>query len=300
MLKPMGSMPADLRRHVRYPEDIFMIQSALYQSYHMTNADVFYNKEDLWQVPTIETERGAVTMQPYYTVMRLPGEQKDEFIQMLPFTPKNKDNLSAWMVARSDPEEYGKLLVYQFPKQMLVYGPKQIVGRINQDEIISPQVTLWNQQGSRVIWGTLLVIPIRESLLYVRPLYLQSPEAKIPELKQVIVAYQNRIEMAETLTRALARIFGTGIMSALAPDRLASSATSVIETPADAVDPEASAATASSLTGPLNPNAAAIVAEVRQHWDAADKALTKGDFATYGEEMKKARDAFDRLEKIKK
>ena len=219
---------------------------------------------------------------------------------MLPFTPRLKDNLSAWMVARSDAEHYGQLLVYQFPKQKFVFGPKQIVGRINQDEMISPQVTLWNQQGSRVIWGTLLVIPINESLLYVRPLYLQSPEAKIPELKQVIVAYQNRIEMAETLTRALAKIFGAGDHGALAPDRLASSATSVIETPADAVDPEASAAAAASPVGPLNPNAAAIVAEVRQHWDAAEKALTKGDFATYGEEMKKARDVFDRLDSIKK
>jgi uncharacterized membrane protein (UPF0182 family) len=299
MLKPMSSMPADLRRHVRYPEDIFMLQSALFQSYHMTNPDVFYNKEDQWQVPTIEGDRGAVTMQPYYTVMRLPGEHREEFIQMLPFTPKAKDNLSAWMVARSDPEEYGKLLVYQFPKQLLVYGPKQIVGRINQDEVISPQVTLWNQQGSRVIWGTLLVIPIRESLLYVRPLYLQSPEAKIPELKQVVVAYQNRIEMAETLTRALAKIFGPGIMSALAQDRLASSATSVITTPADAVSPDAANAAATATpVGPLNPSAAAIIAEMRLHYDAADKAMAKNDLVTWAEEMKKAREAFDRLERV--
>ena len=296
LLKPMSEMSADLRKHVRYPEDIFMIQSALFQSYHMTNPDVFYNKEDQWQVPTIEGDRGAVTMQPYYTVMRLPGQNKEEFLQMLPFTPKNKDNLSAWMVARSDAADYGKLLVFQFPKQMTVYGPKQIVGRINQNEDIAPQITLWNQQGSRVIWGTLLVIPIHESLLYVRPLYLQSPEAKIPELKQVIVAYQDRIEMAETLTRALGKIFGSGIMSALAPDRLSSSATSVIETPSDEKAPDGSPLRAT----PLAPGAAAFVAEIRQHWDAANKALEKADFATYGEEMKKARDAFDRLERIKK
>jgi uncharacterized membrane protein (UPF0182 family) len=217
---------------------------------------------------------------------------------MLPFTPKLKENLSAWMVARSDAEHYGKLLVFQFPKQKLVFGPKLIVGRINQDEKISPLVTLWDQQGSHVIWGSLLVIPINESLLYVRPLYLQSSEAKIPELKQVVVAYRGQIEMAETLTRALARIFGASITAALAPDRLPGSATSVIETPAEA----ANAANPASTQTPEAAGATvtALVAEMRGHWDAADKALRAGDFATYGAEMKKARDVLERLERIKK
>ena len=169
-------------------------------------------------------------MQPYYTIMRLPGEKQPEFIQMLPFTPRLKDNLAAWMVARSDGAHYGQLLVFQFPKQKIVFGPKQIVGRINQDQIISPQITLWNQQGSQVIWGTLLVIPINESLLYVRPLYLRSSEGRIPELKRVVVAYQSRIVMAETLTQALGQIFGPGVTAGLAPDRLESTATSVIRT----------------------------------------------------------------------
>jgi uncharacterized membrane protein (UPF0182 family) len=303
LLKPMSAMPADLRRHVRYPEDIFSLQALLFQTYHMTNPQVFYNKEDQWQVPTIDVDRGPTTMQPYYTVMRLPGEKRDEFIQMLPFTPKNKDNLSAWMVARSDPDSYGKLLAFQFPKQKLVYGPKQIVGRINTDEVISPQVTLWNQQGSRVIWGTLLVIPIHESLLYVRPLYLQSPDAKIPQLKQVVVAYQERIEMAETLTRALARIFGPTITAALAPDRLASTATSVIATPdevASGMMPNTMPDASAPPGAPLDANSAALITEIDQHWEAADKALRAGDLAAYGEEMKKARDAFERLKRIRK
>jgi uncharacterized membrane protein (UPF0182 family) len=296
MLQPMSAMSPDLQKHVRYPEDIFRVQASVYQSYHMTNPQVFYNKEDQWQVPMLEAEQGSRPMQPYYTVMRLPGEKHEEFIQMLPFTPRLKENLSAWMVARSDPEQYGRLLVFQFPKQKIIFGPKQIVGRINQDEIISPQVTLWDQQGSRVIWGTLLVIPVNESLLYVRPLYLQSPEGKIPELKQVIVAYQSRIEMAETLTRALARIFGPTITAALAPDRLSSSATSVVQTEPDeakAPDPRAPAAA-------LDATAASLIAEIGAHWDAAEKALRSGDLATYGAEMKKAREAFDRLERIKR
>ncbi len=300
LLQPLATMPAELRKHIRYPEDIFAIQASLYQNYHMTNPQVFYNKEDQWQVPTLDAERGSVTMQPYYTIMRLPGEKHEEFIQMLPFTPKLKENLSAWMVARSDPEEYGKLLVFQFPKQKFVFGPKLIVGRINQDEVISPQISLWNQQGSRVIWGTLLVIPINESLLYVRPLYLQSSEAKIPELKQVIVAYQGRIEMAETLTRALARIFGSSITGALAPDRLSSSATSVVATPA-AEDVAVPAGRAGGGPGaPADSTVASLVAEMRSHFDAADKALRTSDSAAYAEEMKKARDVLDRLERLQR
>jgi uncharacterized membrane protein (UPF0182 family) len=294
MLQPMSSMPADLRMHVRYPEDIFAIQAAMYQSYHMTNPQVFYNKEDMWQIPTIEGERGSVMMQPYYTVMRLPGEKHEEFIQMLPFTPRLKENLSAWMVARSDAEHYGRLLVYAFPKQKFVFGPKLIVGRINQDEFISPQLTLWNQQGSHVIWGTLLVIPIDESLLYVRPLYLQSSEAKMPELKQVVVAYQNRIEMAETLSRALAKIFGPSITASLAVDRLSNNATSVVTTPTDETTPSP------ATVGTSDATVAALVTEMTAHWDAADKALRAGDFAGYGAEMKKARDVLERLNKIKK
>ena len=142
--------------------------------------------------------------------MTLPGETNAEFIQMLPFTPRQKDNLAAWMVARSDGEHYGKLMVFQFPKQKVVFGPRQVVARINQDQVISPQITLWNQQGSEVIQGTLLVIPIEESLIYIRPLYLRPPGGKIPELKRVIVAYQNQIVMEETLELALNRIFPPG------------------------------------------------------------------------------------------
>src|SRR5215831_17559687 len=138
--------------------------------------------------------------------MKLPGEQRTEFIQMLPFTPRAKDNMAAWMVARSDGDHYGHMLVFQFPKQKIVYGPRQIVARINQDQVISPQITLWNQQGSQVIQGTLLVIPIEESLLYVRPLYLRGQGGRIPELKRVIVAYQNAIVMDETLEGALDRL----------------------------------------------------------------------------------------------
>ena len=170
---PMSEMPEDMRTRLRYPEGIFAMQAAVYATYHMTNPSVFYNKEDLWEVPAIDADPRPQMMQPYYTVMRLPGEPQAEFIQMLPFTPARKDNLASWMVARSDGDNYGRMMVFQFPKQKVVFGPRQVVARINQDQVISPQITLWNQQGSEVLQGTLLVIPIEESLIYIRPLYLR-------------------------------------------------------------------------------------------------------------------------------
>jgi uncharacterized membrane protein (UPF0182 family) len=208
LMRPLSEMPEDLRRHVRYPEGIFQIQAAVYATYHMTNPAVFYNKEDQWEAPAVDSGGESRRMEPYYTMMKLPGEQAAEFIQMLPFTPRRRDNLASWMVARSDGEHYGKLQVFQFPKQTLVFGPAQVVARINQDQVIAPQITLWNQQGSQVIQGTLMVIPIEQSLIYVRPLYLRAQTGRIPELTRVIVAYQNRIVMEPTLDLAIARLFG--------------------------------------------------------------------------------------------
>ena len=297
LLRPLGDMPQDLRRHVRYPEEIFKIQAAIYQSYHMTNPQVFYNKEDQWQVPAFEVDRASVPMQPYYTVMRLPGEKQTEFIQMLPFTPRLKENLAAWMAARSDGEHYGRLFVFQFPKQKIVYGPKQIVGLINQDQVISQQITLWSQGGSSVIWGTLLVIPVNESLLYVRPLYLRSSEGRIPELKRVIVAYQNRIVMAETLTLALAQIFGKSVVDALETDRMDSVAMPVIG-PIDepGIEPllEQKGGTAADQTWMQ------LVTEMRQHFNRADQAMREGNLVGYAEEMKKAEGILQKLEKLKR
>ena len=192
------------------------MQTAVYSTYHMEDPQSFYNREDQWEIPVMGAEGRRAAMEPYYTIMKLPGEKKEEFILMIPFNPKKKDNLSAWMAARSDGEHYGKMVVYRFPKDRLVYGPKQIVARINQDTEISRQVSLWDQRGSQVIQGTLLVIPVESSLIYVQPLYLRAETGKIPELKRVIVAYENKIAMEETLERALARIFGEGAGAARA------------------------------------------------------------------------------------
>jgi len=206
LFQDLSKMPEDLRSHIRYPSDLFMIQTHIYATYHMKRPQVFYNKEDQWEVPEIDGD----IMKPYYTIMKLPGEDNEEYILMLPYTPRGKSNLSAWMVARSDGKQYGKLDIYTFPKQKLVFGPSQMVARINQDAEISRQISLWDQRGSSVIQGTLLVIPIEESLVYVRPLYLKADAGKIPELKRVIVGYEDNIAMERTLEEALGKIF-TGL-----------------------------------------------------------------------------------------
>ena len=286
LFRPLEEMPEGLRQHIRYPEDIFRWQANVFTTFHMTNPSVFYNKEDQWQIPALDSDRAATPLQPYYTIMKLPGEARAEFVQILPFTPRAKDNLAAWMVARSDPPHYGEMLVFQFPKQKIVYGPRQIAGRINQDQVISPQITLWNQQGSEVKWGTLLVIPIEESLLYIRPLYLRSPEGKIPELKRVVVAYQNQIIMAETLKLALVEIFGPAVAAALPTDRPQDASTSVVRAAAEA------APALLPLPGGATP---ADAAEAKTHYERAQKAARDGDWALFGEELKKVGDLLEKM-----
>lgn len=208
LLQPLEAMPADLRAHIRYPEGLFRVQAAMYAVYHMRDTQVFYNKEDLWSLPVRAVDGREQAMEPYYLILRLPGEPKEEFVLLIPFNPSKKDNLSAWLAARSDPPNYGKLVVYNFPKQKLIYGPRQIAARIDQDSFISQQLSLWNQRGSQVIRGNLLVIPIERSLLYVQPLYIAAEKGQLPELKRVIVGFGDRIAMEETLDAALARVFG--------------------------------------------------------------------------------------------
>ncbi len=207
LFKPLETMDPDLKSHLRYPHFLFDIQSRIYATYHMTNPQTFYNREDVWEIPAnlVSTQKD---MESYYTIMRLPSEKKEEFILMIPFTPQKKDNLAAWMSVNCDFPDFGRFVVYRFPKQRLVYGPKQIESRINQDPEISRQLSLWDQRGSKVTLGTLLVIPIEGSLIYVQPLYIKAESGQIPELKRVVVAYENQIAMEETLEKSLGQIFG--------------------------------------------------------------------------------------------
>ncbi len=207
LFHPLSEMPADLRAHLRYPDDLYRMQTRLYTVYHMEAPEDFYHREDQWQIPTVSTPDAAVPFMRHI-IMRLPEEKQAEYIYMVPFTPRGKDNLAAWMVARNDGPEYGRLLVYRFSRQSLVFGPQQITNRINQDTEVSQQISLWDQRGSQVVRGDLLVIPIEQSMLYVQPLYLRAEGGRIPELKRVIVAYQNQVVMEDTLEQALATLFG--------------------------------------------------------------------------------------------
>ncbi|HXY69532.1 MAG TPA: UPF0182 family protein [Gemmatimonadales bacterium] len=269
LLAPLDSFPAGLRPHLRYPDRIYRIQTALYATYHMDAPVDFYHREDQWQIPVVNRATGGAVPFMRHIIMKLPGEAQEEYVYMVPFTPRGKDNLAAWMVARNDGAEYGKLRVYRLSRQTLVFGPTQIENRINQNTEISQQVSLWDQHGSQVIWGDLLVIPIGTALLYVQPLYLRAAGGKIPELKRVVVAYQNEVAMAETLDAALAQLFG-----GTAAPRAEAAAVAAVP-PADA--------------------RRALVAEARQHYDAAMAAQRAGDWARYGAEIKALGGILERL-----
>ncbi len=270
VFKPLSAMDDDLRRHLRYPHWLFRIQSNIYATYHMTRPQTFYNKEDLWAVPgSLRAEN--VQMKPYYTIMRLPGEDEEEFILMTPFNPSKKDNLAAWMCAKCDPKDYGKLIVYRFPKQKLVYGPRQIESRLNQDPEISRQLSLWDQRGSNVISGTLLVIPIEESLIYVQPVYLKAETGQIPELKRIIVAYENSIAMEQTLEQSLARIFGPGL-------------------PKPGISPVAAAPSEKE---------ARLGEAAWRHFENARRYLREENWAAYGQELNKLADVLKKLKEKK-
>lgn len=278
VFKPLNAMPEDLKKHIRYPVDLFMIQAEKYTVYHMTDPEVLYNQEDKWNIPTEKVYNEEVDVEPYYTITKLPNADKTEFVLIMPFTPKNKTNMIAWMAARSDEPSYGKLVVYEFPKQQLIYGPMQIEARIDQDTTISQQLTLWNQRGSSVIRGNLLVIPLENALLYVEPLYLQAEQSKMPELRRVIVAHGDQVVMEPTLELALQRIFGAGVK-------------------------------VGGSTGEENPAPGEINKETPQRslkelisnandlYNQAQERLKNGDWAGYGEAISKLKETLDALSK---
>ena len=274
LFKPFDAMPPDLQRHIRYPEDLFTIQALQYRAYHMDAPEVFYNREDLWQFPREpaapdEMNAGGETrMAPYYIMMRLPAEPQTEFFLMLPMTPSKRENMIAWLAARCDLPEYGKLIVYEFPKDKLVYGPFQIEALINQNTEISQQISLWNQMGSRVIRGTLLVVPIGNSILYVSPLYLRAQSGQLPELKRVIAAYGDRVVMEETLPEALAALFKESATVAGLP-----------------------APAGSSPSGPADERARQALAD----YDRALDRLKAGDWAGFGAELDALRPLLEEL-----
>jgi len=265
-----SAIDPEISKHFRYPTDLFKIQAQMYLSYHMDNPEVFYNREDLWRFATENYEGNQQAVEPYYQIMNLPGEEGDEFALILPFTPVSKDNMIAWMAARSDGENYGKLLLYEFPKQELIYGPFQIEARIDQNPEISGQLTLWSQKGSRVIRGDILVIPIKNSLLYVEPVYLRAEQGELPELRRVIVAYDKEVVMRPNLESALAAIFGNQ------------------SNQVESAKPEATTSNNSAKDS--------LIQQAAKIFQQAESAQRAGNWAEYGRYQQQLKELFQKLE----
>lgn len=270
LFKPLSEMPSGLVNHLRYPEDLFNVQSDMLRLYHITDPNVFYTREDLWDIAMEMSFGQEQRMEPYYTILQLPGYQEPEYVLILPFTPDKRNNMIAWMVARCDQPNYGAVEIFLFPRERVIYGPKQIENRIDQSTDISEQFTLWGQVGSRVIRGNLLVLPVNNALLYVEPIFLEAERGGLPELARVIVVFQETVVMENTLEEALIRIFGEEDVLPPVPDD---------QDPVDGILP------------PVPPviDDQALAALIRQAQTVFDEAMQRqriGDWAGYGEKQK--------------
>ena len=264
MFKPLDDLSADLRSHLRYPEDLFAIQAASYMNYHMTDPQVFYNQEDLWALPQEKYAGQAVAFQPYYLLMRLPGTKALRYFIMTPFTPQSRDNMIAWMGAECDAPDYGRIIVYQLPKERLTFGPIQIEAMIDQNAVISEQLSLWDQRGSKVIRGNLVVIPIDNAFLYVEPVYLLAEGVNIPQLIRVIVISGNKVVMQPTLGEAIQAVFGTAPPTG---EKMPATAAAPIE--------------------------AGALRRAREHLDNAQEALRQGNWQDFGIAMQALQKALE-------
>jgi uncharacterized membrane protein (UPF0182 family) len=260
-------MPADLRAHARYPETLFRAQAEIYRTFHMLDPQAFYNKEDLWDIARNvqgqESRPQPVT--PTYVVATLPGETKPEFLLIIPFTPRNKDNMIGLMVARCDGEHLGELVFLQLSKQELIFGPMQIEARINQDQIISKDLSLWNQQGSQVLRGQMLVLPVEDTFLYVEALYIQAAEARMPQLKKVVLAMGNTLIYRDTYEQALGELAGLS--------------------PAAAAAAETVAARTAESARPSSPELSQRLDRIRQHLSRYRELTGQGRLAEAGKEL---------------
>jgi uncharacterized protein len=284
LFKPASQMPPDLRKHVRYPELLLSVQADVYGLYHMTDPEVFYNREDLWTVATDaattqQSPAGAAEMEPNFIVMKLPGESTPEFVEMLPFSPANRNNLIGWIAGRSDGEHYGEGIVFDFPKTRLVDGPLQVEARIDQNPQLSGQLSLWNQQGSHVRRGSLLVIPIGRTLLYVESIYLQAERSPMPELRLIVLAMQDKLVYAPTYDEALAALFGNSTSTGVSvPVTTTGAATAQIPpSPSAHVDQQA-----------LIARAAAALADYQ-------RLTAEGKLAEAGQKLEELKRALDEL-----
>ncbi|MEO7666951.1 MAG: UPF0182 family protein [Dehalococcoidia bacterium] len=276
LFHPLSDLPADLRPHLRVPEDLFNIQTAVFGRYHVTNTETFYGNQDIWTVPEGKTNAQSLPSEAYYVIMRMPGEKDPEFLLLQPMVPTGRPNMIAWLAARNDPANYGGVRVYRFPTDTSVFGPAQIEARIDQDPTISAQITLWNQSGSQVVRGNLIVVPVGDTLIYLQPVYLQSTSSSFPEFQRIVVASPTTVVWGETLAQALEQLVGSG--SAVTP------------TPAPTIGPAPTPGVG------VPSDVAGLIAYANTHFEAAQAALRSGNFATYGTEIELVRQALARLD----
>jgi uncharacterized membrane protein (UPF0182 family) len=305
LFKPLDEMPATVRQHLRYPEDLFQLQTQVYLRYHISDARQFYLKEDQWDVPTEIFGSSEQTVRPYYVIARIPGETSEEFMLILPFVPLNRTNAIAWLAARSDGDNYGKLVSFRFPSTVSVPGPTQVERRIDSDGRVSQQLTLWNQAGSKVIRGNLLMIPIGNANVFFEPLYLAATAPggnELPQLKRVVVVNGDSIAMEPTLPRALDVIFGRAAPSGL--DSTGASVASPTSTPAatsQATTPQATPQATpppSTTVTPVSGDVASLVAQAQESYNRAQTLLRNGDFAGYGAELDRQKQILARLQQL--
>ena len=303
LFKPFDQMPAAVKQHIRYPEDLFRIQSSQYLRYHIKDALQFYQREDQWDVPTEAFGSGEQQVRPYYVIARLPGSTSEEFMLILPFVPRSRTNAIAWLAARSDGADYGKLVAFRFPSSESVPGPTQVERRIDSDGRVSQQLTLWNQSGSSVIRGNLLMIPIGNANMFFEPLYLAASGGSntIPQLKRVVVVNGDRIAMEPTLGRAIDVIFGRAAPSGLDSSGAGNPTTGITPTAtplASATGGAAPVPTPAVTPAPPSGNATELVKQAQDAYDRAQELLRAGDFAGYGQEIARLKDLLNRLQQI--
>jgi uncharacterized membrane protein (UPF0182 family) len=290
LFKDADAMPPAMRQHVRYPELLLQLQAAVYGLYHMTNPEVFYNREDLWSVATEvrltdQREQAAAPMEPNFVLMTLPGESSIEFIEILPFTPANRNNLIGWIAGRSDGPHYGTAVVYDFPKTRLIDGPLQIEARIDQNAQLSGQLSLWNQQGSHVRRGALIVIPVGRALLYAEPIYLQAERSPMPELRLVVLALQDKLAYGPTFEAAMAGLFGNAASSSMASAGGATAPAAAREAPSPGARAAAPEATGTD----------ALIAEAARDLSDYQRLTAEGKLGEAGQKLEALKRVLEQL-----
>jgi uncharacterized membrane protein (UPF0182 family) len=296
LFRPLDELPESLRNHLRFPEELFNVQTRVFGRYHVTRPEQFFQGDDLWTVPTGQATEQTLPTEAYYVVMRMPGESEAEFLLLQPMVPTNRPNMIAWIAARNDGDAYGTIRVYRFPADTTVFGPEQIEARIDADGAISEQITLWSQAGSRVIRGNLIVVPVGDSVIYLQPFYLQSTGTALPEFQRIVVASPREVVWARTLGEGLRLLLEAEAEGAGAPSP--SPGASPTPEPSPTATPRPTVGPGGPGPTPPSGDVQALIDYANLHFELAQQALRDGDFATYAAEIELVGEALRQLDEL--